>query len=102
MADRKRPVALLPGESAPPETIRDPYRRSPLHFPENLGDGVRRSEPDQKMNVIGHASDGQRSRVERTDDTAEVRVDGRAPLRNQPRVAVFGCENDMAIEITVC
>ena len=96
LADGKRAVARLPVELAKARALRlDPFGRAFLDVFDQIGNRPLAGEREERMYVIFVAIDDERGRIVAFEDRRQIRVQFRFNLRRQPRLAVFGAEDQM-------
>src|SRR5713101_2352825 len=100
-ANRKRRVAFLPGKCSQPDLLMDPNRGCLFQFAQDVGQAVAGFQTDEKMDMIGYATDPLWEPSEPGKRASQVLVQPRTPLRGDDGFPVFGAEDQVVMKAEI-
>ena len=96
LADGERSVTGLPMETGECRAFGfQPFRRTGFHRLDDLGDGARSRNAEEKMHMIGDATNAQRRAVDIVERAREVGMQFRADFRRDHRFTVSRTEDQV-------
>ena len=101
-AHRERAVPLLPCERLHAKLPVHPFRRNSFHFPQYIRKAVRRSQPQQQMDVIRNSPDLFRNAIQFSHNPAKILVQPMAPFSNYKRQMISSPKYNMVMQAQVC
>jgi len=96
--DAENGVSVLPIERAVSDVVVGPFRTAALDVADNLRGRVNGFEAHQNVDVVAHATDGERLCADGVQAAADVGVEALLPFGEDESLAVFGGEDEVGVE----
>lgn len=97
-ADGKSSISLLPGKLTVSGFLMHPARRNGFHIAHNIREANRRTQADEKMDVVRNATYRFRHALHIPNHTAEIRVQSSAPNISDAGDAILRAEDEVVMK----